>query len=186
MRRILASVLLTAGISACDQQQQQVEPREETEYHGCVINWSGRLATPASAFNVQVCWNDSCTGDVPVQSSPSNGSSATYADAGCAPTSGGGEPSSCEFTPGPGCGVGDAGEVTVQACAASRGDDTEFSIVLSPTAQSVGGQIRLNIATSAGNSLVQASANVTNDDLYSGELCRGASFDLEGRRLVDR
>lgn len=191
MNQTLAGVLLSTAFVACEKQQD--DQGQPLIYRGCVVNWSGTLTTDSAAFNVRACSNGRCTSNIniPVQVARNDGGSVVeYPDAGCVPTTLGGPPSRCEslpFMPGPGCSIGEIGnDFSVLACARSGSNGTYFSVTLTPATESLAGdgdQVGLTIETTAGNTLIEANANVLRNDTESSTRCLG-SFDLDGNSRI--
>jgi hypothetical protein len=185
MNRLLAGVLLSTALLACEKDDEG----QESLFRQCSVEWRGASSTTASAFNVQACWKDRCTSSLVVQAARSDGgSSAQRTDAGCVPTTPGGMPSHCDvvpITPGPGCAVGDIGsDFSVSACAQSSNAGTNFDIVLTATREGYpdnGDRFDLSIETRDGESLVDASATIAGDGAAAdSKSCGGALLGLDG------
>jgi hypothetical protein len=185
--RLWAGVLLSTAFVACEKPD---EPSQLPLLRLCVVNWSGTLATDASAFNVRACWNYRCSDSIPVRLARSDaGSSPQYADASCVPTTPGGLPARCNsrpITPPPGCSVGEIDRnMSLLACARAGSDGADVSIHLTPATEGfpvAGDQFELTIETTGGDALVDARARMPLDDSDTEERasCRGARFDLKG------
>jgi hypothetical protein len=192
LHRLLAGVVLSAGVVTCgvDQDERERVPL----YVTCLVSWSGSALTDSRAFNIRACHFGRCTRDISVQAALDDGGLAVEErDAGCVPTTPGGPPAHCEFrpfVPGPGCGVGEIGDdFSVLACARGGSEGTDFSITLTPSTDSFpddDDQFGLTIRTTAGSTLVEARGNVGSSGLpiESDSPCRGAAFDLDGNRIV--
>jgi len=185
IERLLASIFLSTALIACEKDDRG----EPWIYRLCNVEWRGVLTTHASSFNIQACWNGRCTNDVLVQVEQADGGPSERVDAGCVLTTPKGMPSRCNLVPvapRPGCAEGEiGGDFSVSVCAQSVRDGTTFDIVLKPATDGFpdkGDRFRLVIETTAGGSLVEATANVGSDsqDTDSSASCQGGLFGLDG------
>jgi hypothetical protein len=186
MARLVAGVLATSTIVACDEQPGSEESVPDTS--SCIVRWSGALATDATTFNVEVCWNGSCASDLLIGLPQGDGGvprGGSLTD--CMMATRGGLPSSCTYTPGPECWYGlTSSGVYVGACVADGSEGTGFGIVLVPGPRISDGQSLLRIETSDGTALVQSTARVPGDVIaLDGSCLSEVVFDLEGNRLVE-
>ena len=180
MRRRWQTLALGSALVACDEL-----PRERAappDLAGCVVVWSGTLPGDAGAFDVRACWESGCTSRIRVEVAPEDAGAAGYAD--CVPTTPGGPPSRCSFTPPPGCGFGETrGGIHVQACAGAGPDGTDLSVALS-TGANAGGLTELTIETVDADLLVESRARVPSDGSSAGS-CQDARFDLSGTPIAE-
>jgi hypothetical protein len=186
MIRLSAGALLTAALVACKQE----EPGQTPVLRICTVEWRGTLMTDSNEFNVRACWNGQCTSTMAVQAAQNDaGVPMPFRDAGCFPTTPGGPPSGCELvpiTPPPGCTPGELGrEFSVLSCARAEGDGITFGISLEATSEGFphdGDGVALTIGTTAGNTLIDATATLSSNGLATddGPSCTGGRFGLDG------
>jgi hypothetical protein len=184
MVSLAAGMLATSTIFAC----KELPEESAWVYRECSVRWMGTLPTDATTFNVEACWNRGCVSDVRVELAQSDGGVVgvgSYTD--CMMTTPGGLPSSCTYTPGPGCVTREiAPGVSVQACAVASSEGTTFDVAFLPGERIAGGRSELRIETSDGATLAEGSANVPDDVIAPDGSCQGAPrFDLEVNRIVD-
>ena len=190
-RLLLAALISLAVLPGCDD-DADLTSTSDPAY--CLINWSGALATDASVFTLQACWNGRCTSDITLQLTTGDaGAGRIDADAGCtpAPTTPGGLPSGCRaartqgtpFTPSAGCADDEIGDqFSVHACAraSSKGHAT-FDVSLTPfrpSYPSLGGEAALRIQTT-GVPLLSSEGTVPSAEGTAAP-CQGANFALDG------
>lgn len=190
-RLLLAALISMTLLPGCE---DDGDPTSTSDPTYCLINWSGALATDASVFTLQACWNGRCTSDITLQAATSDaGAAPIHVDAGCtpAPTTPGGLPSGCgarrtqgtPITPSAGCADDKLGdEFSLHACArASSNGQTAFDVSLTPSRPSYpssGGEAALRIQTT-GVLLLSSEGKVPSAERTPAP-CQGASFALDG------